>query len=463
MVRIRDSLLRDTVELVTREPGKVSMYVCGPTVYDVPHVGHGRTALAFDVIRRYLAWRGYEVTFVSNVTDVEDKIITRAAERGTTEPELAAEFEAVYFEQLARLGVARADHTPHATEYIDEMLALVGELVADGHAYVVEGQGVYFDVASFAGYGALPHRSLADLLESAGSRVDVDEAKKSPIDFALWKAAKPGEPTWDSPWGPGRPGWHIECSAMSLDLLGEGFDIHGGGDDLAFPHHENERAQSEAAGHPFARHWIHSGMVLVGGEKMSKSLGNFTTLAEALDAHGPRAFRLAVLQSHYRKPMDLGPTELEAAKKGVERFEAMLRAADAAAIEHVGAPLADQYVAKFRDSMDDDFNTPLAMGAVFEAVRDANRAISGGDTVRAASLIATVQELTGALGLDLAAADAPAAAGDVAGDAEIDQLVRARDEARAARDFTRADALRDELTARGITLEDTPSGTVWRR
>ena len=462
MVRIRDSLLRDTVELVTREPGKVSMYVCGPTVYDVPHVGHGRTALAFDVIRRYLAWRGYEVTFVSNVTDVEDKIITRAAERGTTEPELAAEFEAAYFEQLARLGVARADHTPHATEYIDEMLALVGELVADGHAYVVEGQGVYFDVASYAGYGALPHRSLADLLESAGARVDVDEAKKSPIDFALWKAAKPGEPAWDSPWGPGRPGWHIECSAMSLDLLGEGFDIHGGGDDLAFPHHENERAQSEAAGHPFARHWIHSGMVLVGGEKMSKSLGNFTTLAEALDAHGPRAFRLAVLQSHYRKPMDLGPTELEAAKKGVERFEAMVRAADAAGVDAADAPLADEFVAKFRDAMDDDFNTPLAMGAVFEAVREANRALSAGDGARAASLIATVQELTGALGFDLTD-DAPAAAGDAAGDAEIDQLVRERDEARAARDFGRADALRDELTARGITLEDTPSGTVWRR
>ena len=462
MVRIRDSLLRDTVELVTREPGKVSMYVCGPTVYDVPHVGHGRTALAFDVIRRYLAWRGYEVTFVSNVTDVEDKIITRAAERGTTEPELAAEFEAAYFEQLERLGVARADHTPHATEYIDEMLALVGELVADGHAYVVEGQGVYFDVASYAGYGALPHRSLADLLESAGARVDVDEAKKSPIDFALWKAAKPGEPTWESPWGPGRPGWHIECSAMSLDLLGEGFDIHGGGDDLAFPHHENERAQSEAAGHPFARHWIHSGMVLVGGEKMSKSLGNFTTLAEALDAHGPRAFRLAVLQSHYRKPMDLGPTELEAAKKGVERFEAMVRAADAAGVDAADAPLAPEFVAKFRDAMDDDFNTPLAMGAVFEAVREANRALSAGDGARAASLIATVQELTGALGFDLTD-DAPAGAGDAAGDAEIDQLVRERDEARAARDFGRADVLRDELTARGITLEDTPSGTVWRR
>jgi cysteinyl-tRNA synthetase len=416
--------------------------------------------LVFDVIRRYLAWRGYEVTFVANVTDVEDKIIARAAERGTTEPELAAEFEAAYFEELDRLGVARADHTPHATEYIDEMLALVGELVRDGHAYAVEGQGVYFDVETFGGYGALPHRSLEDLLESAGARVEVDEAKRSPIDFALWKAAKPGEPAWDSPWGPGRPGWHIECSAMSLDLLGEGFDVHGGGDDLAFPHHENERAQSEAAGHPFARHWIHSGMVLVGGEKMSKSLGNFTTLSAALDAYGPRAFRLAVLQSHYRKPMDLGPPELEAAKKGVERFEAMLRAADAAGVNATDAALHDEYVTKFRDAMDDDFNTPLAMGTVFEAVREANRTIAAGDKERAASLVATVLDLTGALGLDLTAADATAAGGD---DERIDAMVRERDEARAGRDFARADALRDELAARGITLEDTPSGTIWRR
>jgi cysteinyl-tRNA synthetase len=343
------------------------------------------------------------------------------------------------------------------------MLALVGELVADGHAYVVDGQGVYFDVESFSGYGALPHRSLAELLESAGARVDVDEAKRSPIDFALWKAAKAGEPAWDSPWGPGRPGWHIECSAMSLDLLGEGFDIHGGGDDLAFPHHENERAQAEAAGHPFARHWIHSGMVLVGGEKMSKSLGNFTTLADALDAHGPRAFRLAVLQSHYRKPMDLGPTELEAAARGVERFDAMLRAAAAAGVAIEGAPVDDDFVTRFRSkfqaAMDDDFNTPLAMGIVFEGVREANRATSAGETDRAASLVATVRELTGALGLELDVAD-DSGGGD---DAEIDALVRERDEARGARDFARADALRDELTARGITLEDTPSGTVWHR
>jgi cysteinyl-tRNA synthetase len=337
------------------------------------------------------------------------------------------------------------------------MLNLVEELVERGHAYVVDGQGVYFAVDTFPGYGALPHRTLDELRESAGARVDVDEAKRSPMDFALWKAAKPGEPAWNSPWGPGRPGWHIECSAMSLNLLGEGFDLHGGGDDLAFPHHENERAQAEAAGHPFAQHWMHSGMVLVGGEKMSKSLGNFTTLADALDAHGGRAFRLAVLQSHYRRPMDLGPRELEAAGKGVEHLEALLRRAGAAGVDHRAATPDAETVSQFRAAMDDDFNTPGALAAIFEAVRDANRAIDDGDLDRAAALVATVRELTEVLGLDL---DAELAADD---DAEIDARVRERDEARARRDFALADAIRDELNARGIKLEDTPGGTIWHR
>jgi len=456
MVRIRDTLLRDTVELVTREPGKLSMYVCGPTVYDVPHVGHGRTAVVFDMMRRYLEWTGLDVTYVSNVTDVDDRIIARAAERGTTEPELAQEFEAAYFEQLARLGIPAADFTPHATQYIEGMQELIGALVASGHAYVVDGQGVYFDVDRFPGYGALPHRTLAELRESAGARVDVDERKRSPMDFALWKAAKAGEPAWDSPWGPGRPGWHIECSAMSLDLLGDGFDLHGGGDDLAFPHHENERAQAEAAGHPFARHWVHSGMVLVGGEKMSKSLGNFTTLRDALDAYGPAAFRLAALQSHYRRAVDLGPAELEAAGKAVDRLDALVRTAAAAGVEFDGATPDPASVARFRETMDDDFNSPGAVAVIFEAVRDANRALDAGDGERASVLLATVRELTGVLGL-------PFGNEVEGGDDEVDALVRARDDARAARDFARADELRDELTARGIKLEDTPGGTIWRR
>ena len=323
---------------------------------------------------------------------------------------------------------------------------------------MVDGQGVYFDVDRFPGYGALPHRTLDELRESAGARVDVDEAKRSPMDFALWKAAKPGEPAWDSPWGPGRPGWHIECSAMSLDLLGDGFDLHGGGDDLVFPHHENERAQAEAAGHPFARHWVHSGMVLVGGEKMSKSLGNFTTLgrrarrstgrgvpargaADALPAGGRPRRRRARGRGQGRRPARRARSR-RAAAAGVDAGAAAL---DAATVE------------RFRAAMDDDFNTPGAVAVIFEAVRDANRAIDAGELERAAVLAGDGARARGRAG-PRRSADEPE--GD---DAEIDALVRARDEARAARDFARADELRDELTARGIKLEDTPGGTIWHR
>jgi cysteinyl-tRNA synthetase len=458
MVRIRDTLVRDTVELIPREPGKVSFYVCGPTVYDEPHVGNARTAVVFDIIRRYLEWTGFDVTFVSNVTDVEDKIIARAAQQGITEPELAQRYEAVYFDLMDRLNVKRADHRPRATEYIQRMIDLVAQLVASGHAYAVEDQGVYFDVESFDRYGELSHRTLEELRESAGARVDVDEAKRSPMDFALWKAAKPGEPAWDSPWGKGRPGWHIECSAMSLDILGEGFDLHGGGNDLMFPHHENERAQAEGAGHPFARHWIHSGMVTIGDEKMAKSAGNFVTTTEALERFGAAAFRLAVLQTHYTRSMDLGPSELDAAAKGVERLNALVRRAAAAGVDVGGAAVDDAIVHKFRDAMDDDFNTPNAMAAVFDAAARANRAIDDGDLVGAASLVATVTELTSALGLEVGAS--VSGADD---DAEIDDLVRQRDDARAAKDFATADALRDDLSARGIQIEDTPGGTIWHR
>ncbi|HEX4529592.1 MAG TPA: cysteine--tRNA ligase [Acidimicrobiia bacterium] len=458
MVRIRDTLLRDTVELTTRDPGRVSMYVCGPTVYDSPHIGNARTAVAFDTIRRYLEWAGFEVTYVSNVTDVEDKIIARAAREGRTESDVAREYEAVYFDQMARLGVREADYRPHATDYIDRMLRLIGELVDGGHAYEVPGRGVYFDVESFEGYGALPHRSLEELRESAGARVDVDEAKRSPMDFALWKAARPGEPAWDSPWGRGRPGWHIECSAMALDLLGEGFDLHGGGEDLTFPHHENERAQAGAAGHDFARHWIHSGLVTIGGDKMSKSLGNFVTVDEALADFDPRAARLAMLQTHYRRAADLGPAELTAAAKAIERLDALFRRADASGTG-AGSSADAETLDRFRAAMDDDFDTAHALAVLFEAARDANRLIDDGDDARAGTLVAAIRELSGVLGLDLAA-DATPADGD---DAAIDVLVHQRDEARAGRDFARADQIRDELAARGIKLEDTPGGTIWHR
>jgi len=454
-VRIYDTLERRKVELTQRDPGRVSMYVCGPTVYDLPHVGHGRTAVVYDVIRRYLRWAGLDVMFVSNVTDVEDKIIARANEAGSTERSIAEQFEAEYWKQLDRVDVLRPDVVPHATEYIPPMLELIEALIARDHAYVVEGQGVYFDVVSFPGYGALPHRSIEALLESAGARVEIDEEKRSPVDFALWKAAKSGEPAWDSPWGPGRPGWHIECSAMSLGLLGDGFDLHGAGDDLVFPHNENERAQAVAADHAFARHWIHSGMVEIGGEKMSKSLGNFRTLAEALDAHGGRAFRLAVLQTHYRKAMELGDDELTTAASGVARLDALARRAGGAGVDPVGAPIDDDRRDRFAQSMNDDFGTPGATAVVFDAVGAANQAIDAGDTARAASLLATVIELASVLGLTIASG-----AGD---DAGIDALVAEREAARAARDFATADQIRDELAGLGITLEDGAAGTIWHR
>jgi cysteinyl-tRNA synthetase len=458
MLRIFDTAARAKVDFVPRRPGQVSMYVCGPTVYDVPHVGHGRTAVAFDVIRRYLRWRGDQVTYVSNITDIEDKIIRRAHERGTTEAELASTYESAYWEQLDRLDVLRPDDMPRATDFVAQMQRLIGELVDAGRAYVIEGQGVYFEVATLPGYGALSHRRTDDLLEGAGARVEVDEEKRSPLDFALWKAAKPGEPEWESPWGAGRPGWHIECSAMSLEILGEAFDLHGGGDDLVFPHHENERAQAEGAGHAFARHWIHSGMVMVGREKMSKSLGNFTNLSDALDRHGPRAFRLLALQTHYRKQLEMGDKELSDAGKAVDRLDALFRRARVAGIE----PGAVGDIEPFRAAMDDDFDTPAALAFVFDLVRRANTALDADDRPAVASLLASVRELCGAFGL--AIDDGGSRDGDDhAGDAAIDGLVAARDAARARRDFAEADRIRDELQSQGVTLEDGPSGTTWHR
>ncbi len=455
MVRIFDTLAKRDVELTTRVPGQVSIYVCGPTVYDVPHVGHGRTALVYDVIRRYLEWRGNTVRFVGNVTNVEDKIIARAAAEGTTERELADRYEAAYWEELDRLNVRRPDDVPRATEFVEPMIDLIRELIEADRAYVIEGEGVYFSVGAYEGYGQLSGRRLEDLIEGAGSRVEVDERKQSPVDFALWKAAKPGEPDWDSPWGAGRPGWHIECSAMSLALLGDGFDLHGGGDDLVFPHHENERAQSEAAGHPFARHWIHSGMVMVGGEKMAKSLGNFTTLGDALDAHGPRAFRLAVLQVHYRSQMELTANELGAAAEGIQRVDNLARRT-----EREGDPSADsdpEIIAAFEVAMEQDFGTAAAVACIFDAVKQANSAFDAGDMASGSAFAAAVPTLLAVLGFP----DAEAVAEDER--AEIDGLVQARNDARAAKDFAQADSIRDELSARGITIQDSATGTLWHR
>ena len=432
----------------------MSIYVCGPTPYDFPHLGHGRYAVVFDTIRRYLEWRGNRVTFVSNVTDVEDRIIERAAQVGSTELALARRFEEEHLRALDRLNVRRPDDMPHATDFIGEMQALIAELITRGRAYVIEGQGVYFQVDAFPSYGKLSHRTKGDLLESAGARVEVDEKKRSPVDFALWKAAKPGEPQWESPWGPGRPGWHIECSAMSLQILGDGFDIHGGGDDLVFPHHENEIAQAEGAGHEFAHYWIHSGMVNVDGEKMSKSLGNFVTLGELLDRHDPRAFRLLVLQTHYRRQIEVGTKELADAEKAAERIDSLIRRAHLEGVAD-GAPDAELRE-RFRVALDDDFDTPAAVALVFEVVRDANIALDDDRREDASRLVATAAELWQVLGLWWRD-DEPAV------DAEIDGLIRQRDDARERKDWAAADSLREQLRERGVVLEDTPHGTIWRR
>jgi cysteinyl-tRNA synthetase len=452
VLRFYDTARRAKVDFVPRVEGQVSMYVCGPTPYDVPHLGHGRKEIVFDTIRRYLIWRGFRVTYVSNVTDVEDRIIARAQEEGSTEPEVVARYEQEFRKEFDIMNVMLPDDEPHATKWIDEMIVLIAQLIANGHAYVVEGQGVYFQVDTLPSYGELSHRELSELMESAGARVDVDERKREPIDFALWKAAKEGEPRWDSPWGEGRPGWHIECSAMSLKILGDGFDIHGGGSDLIFPHHENEIAQAVGAGRQFAHYWIHNGMVNVNGEKMSKSLGNFVTLGDVLEQYGPRAFRLLCLQTHYRRQMEIADKELRAAQKAVERIDALLRRAHNSQVPD--ASVGD--VAPFRDAMDDDFDTPEAVAFIFKLVIRANTAIDENRLDNAAPLVATVRELCGALGLEVGH-------DDVQLDDDITMLVAERDAARAAKDFARSDQIRDDLLAQGIVLEDTPQGTAWRR
>ncbi len=452
MLRFTDTLTGEKITFVPRAAGKADIYACGPTVYDVPHVGHARSALTYDVLRRYLRWRGFDVMLVQNVTDIDDKIIKRAAAEGTTEPAVALTYERVYDDQMDRLGIERPDHRPHATAYVDAMVAFIGELLAADMAYVVDGMGVYYRASKLADYGALAHRSADELREGAGARVEIDDRKEDPLDFVLWKAAKPGEPTWPSPWGPGRPGWHIECVAMSLDILGEGFDIHGGGDDLAFPHHENERAEAVGAGKRFARNWVHNAMVNVDGEKMSKSLGNFTTLAALLDNYDPRALRLLVLQTHYRKTMEINGAALDQALRGLDRLDALARRMPAAD----ESLLDSDTIGTFNDEVDDDLATPSGIAIIFETVRQANGAIDAGETTRAESLVATVHAMCGAFGLSLDRRDTET-------DTEIDSLVATREAARAARNFAAADHVRDELTARGIVLEDTPAGPVWRR
>ena len=461
MLRLHETVTGTARPLELRDPGHVSMYVCGPTVYGMPHLGHGRMGLVFDILRRYLIFSGLEVHFVSNVTDIDDKIIERAAEEQRSEGEVAAQYEAEWWKAMETLGILRPDESPHATEYVDGMVDLIGQLVERGIAYETS-DGVYMDVAQVPGYGLLAGQSLESL--RVGARVETNEEKRAPQDFALWKKTKEGEPSWPSPFGGGRPGWHTECVVMSLDLLGDGFDLHGGGQDLRFPHHENERAQAVALGREFARHWVHNGFVEVEGEKMSKSLGNFTSLPDLLARHDARSYRLLVLRSHYRRPIEVTGATVADAEKALERLDNLVRrfaiapvsidgglAADAAALVDEAA------LAQFRAAMDDDLDTPGALALIFELVSEANAAGDAGDETRAKSLAQSVAVLSGALGLVLRADTG----GDV--DEETARLIAERDAARAAKDWARADALRDEMVTLGWIVEDGPSGTVVRR
>jgi cysteinyl-tRNA synthetase len=465
VLRLYDTATGTVRPLEHRTEGEVSMYVCGPTVYDLPHIGHGRANLTFDILRRYLSFTGLRVHHVANVTDVDDNIIKRASELGRTESDVAAEFEDRWWEAMAALGDLRPHNIPHATQYIDDMVALVRDLVDKGTAYEAP-DGVYLEVSKVGGYGLLAQQSLDSL--QAGARVEANEDKRSPLDFALWKKAKEGEPSWESPWGLGRPGWHTECVVMSLDLLGEGFDLHGGGQDLKFPHHENERAQAVADEKVFAQHWMHHGWVEVEGTKMSKSLGNFSTLPDLLARCDARAYRLLVVRAHYRSPIEVTPETLADAEKALDRLDGLARRFDVAELLALtpegyvveGTPPAVHIdadaLATFRDHMDDDLDTPGALAGIFELVTAAHTAADAGDDEEGARLATTAAVLAAALGLSLRAADT-----DV--DEESAQLVAQRDEARREKDFARADALRDELVARGWTVEDTAVGTAIRR
>ena len=468
-MKLFNSMTRQKEEFKTIEPGKVRMYACGPTVYNYIHVGNARPIIMFDVLRRYLEFRGYQVTFVQNFTDVDDKIIKRANEEGISAAEVAEKYIGEYFTDAHALGVREATVHPRATENIPQIIALVQTLVDKGYAYEVNGD-VYYRTLKFKDYGKLSHQPIEDL--KSGARIEVGDVKENPLDFALWKAAKPGEPAWDSPWGHGRPGWHIECSAMANRYLGHTLDIHAGGSDLMFPHHENEIAQSEAAnGCPFVHYWVHNGFINVDNRKMSKSLGNFFTVREAAEAYGYETIRMFMLMSHYRSPLNYSGEILMQAKAALERLytakenldflaqngaEGPVTAEEQAAVEGL-----TKYRERFCQAMDDDFNTADALSVVFEMVRELNT-ITAADRKPTKALAAAAEarfiELINVLGLLYAKKDA---AQDE--DSEIEALIQARQAARKAKNFAEADRIRDQLKVQGILLEDTPQGVKWKR
>jgi len=458
-ITVHNSLTRRKEPLVPRVPGKVGIYVCGITVYDLCHLGHARMIVAFDLIQRYLKAAGYEVEYVRNITDIDDKIIKRANESGEPIAALTARMIEAMDQDFAALGCEKPGQEPRATQHVVGMVRMIATLEGSGHAYAGGSGDVYYRVSSFADYGRLSGKDPEDL--RAGARVEVDEQKQDPLDFVLWKHAKPGEPYWDSPWGIGRPGWHIECSVMSHACLGEDFDIHGGGMDLKFPHHENEIAQSRAAsGKGFARYWLHNGFVTIDEEKMSKSLGNFFTIREVLARYPAEVVRFMIVGSHYRSPLNHSAAQLDQAKAGLDRLYLALRAAPGVA---AAAPAADPAVQRFHAAMQDDFNTPEAFAVLFELANQSNAAKDAAVKRERAGVLKALGAVLGLLQQDPEAylKSGGSAAGD--DDAEIDALVAARIAARQARDFKESDRLRDELKARGVLLEDSPSGTTWRR
>ena len=459
---IYNTLTRNKELFTPMEPGKVRMYVCGMTVYDYCHLGHARVLVAFDVITRYLRARGYDVTYVRNITDIDDKILRRAAENGEPYTALTKRFIDAMHEDEKRLGVLPPTHEPRATQHIGEMFALIEKLIEKGYAYRADNGDVYYAVSKFDGYGKLSGKNPDELL--AGARIEIGEAKRDPRDFALWKAAKPNEEAvWESPWGPGRPGWHIECSAMSCTCLGETFDIHGGGPDLRFPHHENEIAQSEAAhGKKYVNYWMHAGAVRVDGEKMSKSLGNFFTIREILDKYDPEVVRYFLISSHYRSEIDYSQESLQEARNGLDRFYIALK--DFADIAPASADILQNsaYYDRFVLAMDDDFNTREALSVMFDLVRALNGESDQAVRHRLAAELKALGQLLGLLQQNPRDYLQGGGAGDVDG-ARVEALIAERLQARKDKNFARSDQIRDELKARGIILEDGASGTTWRR
>jgi len=461
MLKIYNSLAREKQDFVPIESGKVSMYVCGMTVYDYCHLGHARVLVVFDMVQRWLRASGLDVTYVRNITDIDDKIIKRALQNKETIGELTERFIRFMDEDAFALGVEKPDHEPRATQYVPQMLGLIDALEKNGLAYVASDGDVNFSVRKFPGYGKLSGKSLDDL--RAGERVEVEMAKQDPLDFVLWKHAKKGEPFWTSPWGNGRPGWHIECSAMSSDLLGQHFDIHGGGQDLQFPHHENEIAQSEGAHNcTFVNYWMHNGFIRVDDEKMSKSLGNFFTIREVLKKYDAEVVRFFILRAHYRSPLNYSDVHLDDARQALSRLYTALKAVPAASTE-IGPEVdwAEAHAVRFRQAMDDDFNTPEACAVLFDLAAEVNRH-------KSPALAGQLSALAGLLGLlkrdpQRFLQAAPNSDGDQLSVARIESLIGDRVAAKKEKNFAEADRIRTELLTAGVVLEDGPQGTSWRR